>query len=98
MPHLDASALERDPEGLTFLHAVLHTHPAGLRRSRTGCMAARIGKPRHIGMKAAFRIAFRLLAFAVLIRALTKSRQSASRRRFAVWLRLAGYPRGRALA
>ena len=74
MPHLDANALESDPEGLAFLRDVLGTHS-----TRTGSWHAAPKpdaalRPPISRLRRVAAAAFRLLGFALLIVAIARSR------------------------
>lgn len=96
MPHLDANALERDPEGLAFLRAVIEktagraaasrdTTPEPPERSEPALRP--IINRRHSIATAALGISFRILAFAILIAAIGRGSPVARSSRRGGWPR-----------
>ena len=75
MPHLDASALESDPDGMAFLQAVIGKRLTAVQPSW------RCRGITHRPALAAVGVAFRLLAFVLVVAAIARSHT----RRPAIW-------------
>ena len=79
MPHLDANALENDPKGVAFLRDVLRK-PLGRAGSWNGAPTPLAVLPRRSLAVMSLRIAVQILAFALVIAAVARSRSSANAR------------------
>ena len=74
MPHLDADALERNPEGMAFLQEV-RGKPSSRPPSWNGARKPPAIRPHRLAT-ATLHLGFRLLAFAVMIAAIARSRSA----------------------
>jgi hypothetical protein len=79
MPHLDANALENDPKGMAFLRDVLGK-PSGRAGSWNAAPTPLAVLPRRSLAVMSLRIAVRILAFALMVAAVARSRASANAR------------------
>ena len=79
MPHLDANALENDPKGMAFLRDVLGKR-SGRAGSWNGAPTPLAALPRRSLARMSLRIAVQILAFALVIAAVARSRASANAR------------------
>ncbi len=80
MPHLDASALESDPEGMAVLKGVLgrrhHAAAAPSWSANPKAPALPPLSPHHRLAAASFRAGLRLFVFALLLASIARSRAS----------------------
>ena len=76
MPHLDANALENDPNGMAFLRDVLGK-PSGRAGSWNAAPKAPAVLPRRSLAVMSLRIAVQVLAFALVVAAVARSRAPA---------------------
>jgi hypothetical protein len=79
MPHLDANALETDPEGGAFLRDVIGKPTATVEPSwstvpKRAVVQAKSITHRHRAALAAVGVGFRLLAFLLVVAAIARSR------------------------
>ena len=77
MPHLDANALESDPEGMAFLQTVIGKRP-GQKGSWSAASTPPTVQPQKLTRRrratlASFRVGFRLLAFVIVVAAIARS-------------------------